>query len=49
VSRPLRACQPRDLIEQVVALCRYRGVKPVLTAETLDAACTAYFIDRADA
>jgi len=49
ISRPLRACQPRDLIEQVVALCRYRGVKPVLTAETLDAACTAYFIDRADA
>jgi hypothetical protein len=49
VSRPLRACQPRDLIEQVVALCRYRGVKPVLTGETLDAACTAYFIDRADA
>src|SRR3954464_5493373 len=40
VSRPLRACQPRDLIEQVVALCRYRGVKPVLTTETLDAACT---------
>jgi len=44
-SRPLRACQPRDLIEQVVALCRYRGVKPILTPEMLDAACAAYFID----
>jgi hypothetical protein len=45
VRRPLRACQPRDLIEQVVALCRYRGIEPVLTPENLDAACAAYFID----
>ena len=45
VRRPLRACQPRDLIEQVVALCRYRGIEPVLTTENLDAACAAYFID----
>jgi len=45
ISRPLRACQPRDLIEQVVALCRYRGIEPVLTPENLDAACAAYFID----
>ncbi len=45
IARPLRACQPRDLIEQVVALCRYRGIEPVLTPENLDAACAAYFID----
>ena len=45
IKRPLRACQPRDLIEQVVALCRYRGIEPVLTPENLDAACAAYFID----
>lgn len=45
IARPLRACQPRDLIEQVVALCRYRGIDPVLTPENLDAACAAYFID----
>jgi hypothetical protein len=45
ISRPLRACQPRDLLEQVVALCRYRGVEPAITSETLDAACAAYFID----
>jgi predicted ATPase with chaperone activity len=45
VSRPLRACQPRDLIEQVVALCRYRGIEPVLAPDLLDAACAAYFID----
>jgi hypothetical protein len=45
IKRPLRACHPRDLIDQVVALCRYRGLEPVLTPENLDAACAAYFID----
>jgi hypothetical protein len=44
-GRPLRACHPRDLLDQVTALCRYRGVEPVLSPELLDAACEAYFID----
>ena len=44
-GRPLRACQPRDLVEQVTALCRYRGTEPTITRETLDAACDAYFVD----
>jgi hypothetical protein len=45
-GRPLRACQPRDLIDQITALCRYRGVKPVITRELIDAACTSYFVDQ---
>jgi len=45
ISRPLRACQPRDLIEQVTALCNYRGEEPRITRELLDAACAAYFVD----
>jgi hypothetical protein len=45
VNRPLRACQPRDLIEQVIALSRYRGQEPVITRELIDAACRAYFVD----
>ena len=44
-SRPLRACHPRDLLDQVTALCRYRGVEPELNRENLDAACEAYFLD----
>jgi hypothetical protein len=44
-DRPLRACHPRDLLDQVTALCRYRGVEPVITRELLDAACASYFID----
>lgn len=43
--RPLRACHPRDLLDQVTALCRYRGVEPTVTRETIDAACKAYFVD----
>jgi hypothetical protein len=45
LERPLRACHPRDLLDQVTALCRYRGVEPVITRELLDAACASYFID----
>jgi hypothetical protein len=44
LGRPLRACHPRDLLDQVVALCRYRGVEPSITRELLDAACASYFI-----
>jgi hypothetical protein len=44
-GRPLRACQPRDLLDQVTALCRYRGMAPTITRELLDAACASYFLD----
>jgi hypothetical protein len=44
-GRPLRACHPRDLIDQVIALCRYRGQQPAITRELLDAACRSYFVD----
>jgi hypothetical protein len=44
-GRPLRACHPRDLIDQITAMCRYQGIKPVITRELIDAACTSYFVD----
>jgi hypothetical protein len=44
-GRSMRACHPRDLLEHVTAMCRYRGVEPVITRELLDAACNAYFVD----
>jgi SpoVK/Ycf46/Vps4 family AAA+-type ATPase len=43
--RQLRACHPRDILDQVTALCRYRGEEPAITRELLDAACRAYFVD----
>ena len=45
-GRPMRACHPRDLLEQVTALCRCRGIKPVITRELIDAACASYFVDQ---
>jgi hypothetical protein len=47
-SRPLRACHPRDLLDQVTALCRYRGTEPVITRELLDTACATYFVNEND-
>ena len=41
----MRACHPRDLLEQVVDLCRYRGDTPTITRELLDAACGSYFLE----
>jgi hypothetical protein len=43
--RPLRACHPRDLLDQVMALCRYRGTSPKITRELMDRACASYFVD----
>jgi len=44
-GRPLRACQPRDLLDLITALCRYRGEEPAVTRDLLDAACHSYFVD----
>ncbi len=41
----MRACHPRDLVEQVVDLCRYQGREPVITRELVDAACRSYFLE----
>ena len=48
-ARPLRACHPRDLLDQVIALCRYRGITPKITRELIDRACASYFVDDREA
>jgi hypothetical protein len=45
IGRALRACHPRDLLDQIIALSRYRGIEPAVTREMLDAACASYFVD----
>jgi len=43
-DRPLRMCQPRDLVEQVVAIARYTGATPDFSSRALlDQACASYF------
>jgi hypothetical protein len=41
----MRACHPRDLIEQVVDMCRYHGRPPEFSFELLDRACGGYFLE----
>ena len=42
-ERPLRACQPRDLLLQIVNHAAYLGTEPVMTKEMFDQACDCYF------
>ncbi len=44
----MRACHPRDLVDQVVDMCRYQGREPAISRELLDAACKSYFIEESD-
>jgi hypothetical protein len=44
----MRACHPRDLVEQVVNNCRYQGREPVISRELLDAACDSYFLEETE-
>ncbi|HSC28287.1 MAG TPA: hypothetical protein VLD67_13495 [Vicinamibacterales bacterium] len=41
----MRACHPRDLIDQVVDMCRYHNRPPAISRDLLDAACSSYFIE----
>ena len=44
----MRACHPRDLIDQIVSLCRYRQRPAEITPELLDTVCQSYFLDDAE-
>jgi SpoVK/Ycf46/Vps4 family AAA+-type ATPase len=44
-GRPMRSCHPRDLLDQITALCRYKGIEPIISRELIDAACASYFVD----
>lgn len=41
--RNMRCCHPRDVIDQVVNLCKFLGTEARLTREYLDHACNVYF------
>jgi hypothetical protein len=43
-QRPMTACHPRDLLEQILDYCRFHQLAPRLTRENLDRACHTYFI-----
>lgn len=43
VERPFRACQPRDLLQQIVNYCFYAKETPVMSHESFDFAVENYF------
>lgn len=43
INRPLRACQPRDLLLQVRNFCMYHNMPKVMTNDAFDFACENYF------
>ena len=44
-----RACHPRDIVDHVRDVARYRRVPATLADDLLDAACRSYFIELSDA
>ncbi len=43
INRPMRACQPRDLLLQVRNFCMYNNMPKLMTPEAFDFACENYF------
>jgi hypothetical protein len=41
----MRACHPRDLIDQIVSYCKYQRRAPEITPELIDIVCRTYFIE----
>jgi len=41
----LNACHPRDIIDQIIDIARYRGTPPVMSKEVVDEAWANYFVE----
>jgi predicted ATPase with chaperone activity len=44
-SRQLRSCHPRDILDHIVDIARFRGISPRMTKELVDQASSGYFVD----
>ncbi len=44
LNRPLRMCQPRDLLEQMFCIGKYNMERITFSPDLIDAACATYFI-----
>jgi predicted ATPase with chaperone activity len=45
IDRPLRACHPRDLLDEILDIARYLNIRPALSRDLIDRACRAYFVE----
>jgi predicted ATPase with chaperone activity len=41
----MRACHPRDLIDQLIDIARFTRTQPTMSRELIAAACKSYFVD----
>jgi hypothetical protein len=44
-NRELKNSHPRDILDQLLDVAKYKRLRPVASAEMLDRACSAYFAD----
>ena len=44
-KRDFRNCHPRDIVDQLLDIARYKRHRPLATPEMIDRACSAYFAD----
>jgi predicted ATPase with chaperone activity len=44
-TRQLRSCHPRDILDHIVDIARFRGIPPRITKELIDQASSGYFVD----
>lgn len=44
-NRSLRACHPRDIVDQIQDIATFFGTQPAMTTQLIDAACEGYFAD----
>jgi hypothetical protein len=41
----LNACHPRDIVDQIIDIARYRETPPAMTKEVIDSAWANYFVE----
>ena len=44
-GRPMKACHPRDLLDQLTDFATYRGERPAMTLDLIDRAARSYFAE----
>jgi predicted ATPase with chaperone activity len=44
-GKPLRACHPRDLTDEILDIAGYRNIPPTLSKDLIDRACKSYFVE----
>ena len=44
-QRDFRNCHPRDIVDELLDIARYKRLRPLATPEMIDQACSAYFAD----